>query len=137
MEKEFEFRHVDLVIAGKSINGLRGIKYMTKTEKERLYGRGNKAIAIQSGNEACEGEVKFLQWEIEALIAAIKAKDASLKLTDVSFDMVVSYQAANKVIVDVIHKAEFEGYEKGFDQGDKFMEISMKFLCTDITYQRP
>ncbi len=136
MAREFEYRHVTVRIAGKSLTGLRGIKYNVKTEKELLHGRGNKAIGIQSGNESCGGEIKLLQWELEALIAAVKLKDPTLKITDISFDIIVTYQDGVKTVNDIIKGAEFEEFEKGFDQGDKFMEISLKFLCLDIEYNR-
>jgi hypothetical protein len=137
MANQFNYRDVTIYLLGKKLTGAQGVKYSVKVEKEALYGRGNKAMSIQTGNESVEGELKILQMELELLIAAVKLKDPLAKITDFSFDLVVVYQQGLKAITDVIQGVEFSEYEKGLEQGDKFMEISLKFLALDVIHQKP
>ncbi len=130
--KQYQFSDVSVIILGRKIEGFRGVKYKVSVEKEPLFGRGKKALSIQSGNEKIEGELMMLQSEVIALTTAVKAALPTGKLTDVSFDIVVSYGDGTTASTDIIRSAEFTDYEKGLQNGDKFMEISMPFLALDI-----
>ena len=39
--KEYEWADIDVVMGGRSVTGIRGIKYDTKKEKEQIYAKGN------------------------------------------------------------------------------------------------
>lgn len=130
--KEFTYADINVTILGRNITGLRGIKYKVTTNKERLYGRGKKALAIQSGNEEVEGEIMLLQSELTALTLAAKAANPLNKITDISFDIVVSYGQGTTARTDIIIGAELTEYEMGMEQDDKFMEISIPFMALDI-----
>lgn len=130
--KEFAYSDINVTILGRNITGLRGIKYKVTTSKERLYGRGKKALAIQSGNEEIEGEIMLLQSELVALSVAAKAANPLNKVTDISFDIVVSYGQGTTAKTDIIIGAELTEYEKGMEQEDKFMEITIPFIALDI-----
>ncbi len=129
--KQYAFSDIKVILLGRELEGFRGVKYKVTTEKEALFGRGKKALSIQSGNEAVEGELMLLQSEVEALRAAVKAVNPLYKLTDVSFDIVVTYGDTTSV-TDIILGAEFTEYEKGMEQSDKFMEVSLPFLALDV-----
>jgi len=130
--KEFTYADINVTILGRNVTGLRGIKYSVKTDKERVYGRGNKALAIQSGNEEIEGEIMLLQSELEALSVAAKAANPLNKVTDISFDIVVSYGQGTTAKTDILIGVELTEYEKGMAQEDKFMEISIPFIALDL-----
>jgi hypothetical protein len=133
--KEFSYSDINVTVLGRNITGLRGIKYTVKTNKERVYGRGKKALAIQSGNEEIEGEIMLLQSELNALIVAAKAANTANKVTDISFDIVVSYGQGTTAKTDIIIGAEISDYERGMKQGDPFMEISLPFIALEIKEQ--
>ena len=65
--REYEWSDVTVVMAGRPVTGLRGVKYTAKQEKEALHAAGNKPVSIQRGNKTYEGEVTLLQSEYEAL----------------------------------------------------------------------
>lgn len=130
--KQYQFSDISVVVLGRTLQGFQGVKYSVKTEKEPVFGRGNRALSIQKGNETIEGELMLLQSEVEALRAAIKSVNPLYKLTDISFDIVVTYGDGLTSATDIILGAEFKEYEKGMEQGDKFMEISLKFLALDL-----
>ena len=58
--REYEWADVTLLLGGKDITGVRGVKYTIKQEKETVYGKGNEPIAIQKGNKSYEGEITML-----------------------------------------------------------------------------
>ena len=114
--REYEFADVTLIAGGRDVCGLRGISYKEKQEKELLYGKGNKPLSIQKGNIGYEGEMKLTQSELETLILAAKASTGRSSILGLSMNAVVTENA------------------KALNQGDKFMEISLPFICTDIQY---
>lgn len=46
--REYEWSDVNVVVAGRVVTGLRGIKYGCKQEKELLYAKGNKPMAYST-----------------------------------------------------------------------------------------
>ena len=84
--KEYGWEDITAYMGGRDVMGFRSIKYTTKKEKEALYGKGNKALAIQSGNISNDGEIGLTQSEVEALEIA-----SGGSLLDIQLDIVVSY----------------------------------------------
>ena len=130
--KEFAFSQVSVNILGRTINGFLGVKYAIKTDKAYLYGRGSNPLSIQSGNHSYEGEITMTQSEVEAMILAVKSQNPNMLLTQVSFDIVVAYTNDNVIVTDIILGAEISEYEKALKQGDKNMEIALKFMALGI-----
>lgn len=130
--KEYSYSNVSVNILGRTVRGLLGVKYAIKADKSYLHGRGANPLSIQSGNKTYEGEIILTQSEVEAMVLATKAADPTNDLTDVAFDIVVSYGEGTRVTTDVILGAEISEYEKGMKQGDKHMEVSLKFMAIGI-----
>lgn len=130
--KQYAFSDVKVIILGREIEGFRGVSYKVSVEKEHLHGRGKKPLSIQSGQETIEGELMLLQSELIALVTAVKAVNPNYKITDVSFDIVITYGDGTTASTDIVRSAEFTEYEKGMENGDKFMEVSMPFLALDL-----
>lgn len=130
--KQYAFVDISVIILGRKIEGFRGIKYSVKTEKEHLHGRGRKAMSIQSGAETVEGELTLLQSELIALNTTIRAANPLAKLTDVSFDIIVTYGNGITASTDKVASAEFTEYEVGMEADDKYMEIALPFLAIDV-----
>jgi hypothetical protein len=132
--KQYSFVDISVIILGRKIEGFRGIKYSVSVEKEVLHGRGRKALSIQSGPETIEGTLMLLQSEMVALNTAIRAANPLAKLTDVSFDIIVTYGSGLTSTTDKIVSAEFTDYEAGMEASDKFMEIELPFLALDVVH---
>lgn len=130
--KQYSFADISVIILGRELQGFRGVKYKITTDKEVLHARGKKAFSIQTGNETVEGELMLLQSELEALRLAVKSVSPTYKLTDVAFDIVVTYGNGITSVTDIIQGAEFTEYEKGMEQEDKFMEVTLPFLALDV-----
>ena len=132
-DREYEWGDLTLIIGGKDIVGFRGIKYSEKAEREAIYAKGRKPQKIQTGNVGYEGEMKMLQSEYEKLVKAGKGTVLSLRL-----DALMCYgnpSTGDAMITDRIETLAFTEAAKEFNQGDKFAEITLPFICLDIKNQ--
>lgn len=125
--REYEFADVTLVMGGKDIASIRGLKYTVKQEKEPVYGKGNEPRKIQKGNKSYEGELTCLQSDLETLIA--NSTDRSI--LSLQLDAVVSYgnpSNGDVLVIDVLQGLQFTEEAKEIKQGDKFMDIKLPFI---------
>ena len=128
--REYEWSDVTVVMAGRTVTGLRGVKYSAKQEKELLHAKGNKPHSIQRGNKTYEGEITLLQSEYEALKQA-----SGGDILDASLDIVAAYgnpTAGDAVTTDVLVGVEFTEDNTEWKQGDKFQEKTLPFLFIDL-----
>lgn len=130
--KQYAWSDVRVVLLGRELVGIQGIKYKSAQEKEFVYGRGNEPLSIQSGNKAYDGTLTILQSELEALDAAVQAVNPNYDLTAVSFDIVVSYGDGTNSTTDIVQSVEITEYEKGLEQADKNMKIELPFMALGI-----
>lgn len=124
--REYGWEDITAYVDGRDVMGFRSIKYTTKQEKEALYGKGNKALAIQSGNISNDGEIGLTQSEVEALETA-----AGGSLLDIQLDIMVVYGDPEKGDVPTIHKlvgVQFTEDPREANQGDKFQDLKLPFL---------
>lgn len=129
---EYSWSDVKVVMLGKPIGGLRGVKYKKTQEKEVIYGAGNQPRAIQRGNKSYEGEIVLLQSELEALNrAAGEGKDLT-DLRDVNIVVAYAPEQGLPLVTDVILNVEFSEFEKGMSQGDKFSEHTLPFIALGL-----
>ena len=124
--REYGWEDIPAYVGGRDVMGFRSIKYTTKQEKEALYGKGNKALAIQSGNISNDGEIGLTQSEVEALETA-----AGGSLLSIQLDIVVAYGDPEKGDVPTTHKlvgVQFTEDPREANQGDKFQDLKLPFL---------
>lgn len=127
--REYEWSDVTVVMAGRLVTGIRGVKYSAKQEKELLHAKGNKPHSIQRGNKTYDGEITLLQSEYEALKQA-----SGGDILDASMDIVAAYgnpSAGDVVTTDVLVGVEFTEDNTEWKQGDKFQEKTLPFLFID------
>ncbi len=129
---EYSWADIKVVMLGRPIGGLRGVKYKKTQEKETVYGAGNEPRAIQRGNRSYEGEITLLQSELEALNrSAGKGKDVT-DLRNVNIVVAYAPEQGAPLVTDTIKNVEFTEFEKGMQQNDKFAEISLPFIALGI-----
>lgn len=129
---EFAFKDIRVRLLGRDVVGLQGITYKRSSEGEVVYGRGNKALGIQAGNETIEGTLKILQSEYEALAKAVRTASPGNNITDVRFDIVNTYGNGLNAVTDIIQTVKITEYEKGMEQNDKYKVIEMPFIALDV-----
>ncbi|MBP4140020.1 hypothetical protein [Flavobacterium geliluteum] len=128
--REFEWADLTLIVGGRDVTGVRGVKYSEKIEREPIYAKGRKPKTIQSGNIAYEGEFMMLQSEYDAL--EISGGGTILSL---SVDALVSFGnplEGNYMKTDALDGIRFLEGVKEYKQGDKFADITVPFICLDI-----
>ncbi len=128
--REYEWADVTVVMAGRLVTGLRGVKYSAKQEKELLHAKGNKPHSIQRGNKTYDGEITLLQSEYEAL-----KKASGGDILDASMDIVAAYgnpSAGDVVTTDMLVGIEFTEDNTEWKQGDKFQEKTLPFIFIDL-----
>ena len=128
--RQYEWADLTLVLGGRDITGIRGVKYSEQAEKEALFAKGRYAHSIQTGNVAVEGEITLLQSEYEALVIA-----GGGSVLGLSLDGVFGYgNPANgdTPIFDRVLGISFTEAAKEFKQGDKFMEITLPFVALSV-----
>lgn len=127
--REYEWSDVNVVMAGRPVTGLRGVKYSAKQEKELLHAKGNKPHSVQRGNKNYDGEITLLQSEYEALKQACGGD-----ILDASMDIVAAYgnpSAGDVITTDILVGVEFTEDTTEWKQGDKFQEKTLPFLFID------
>ena len=128
--RQYEWADLTLVLGGKDITGIRGVKYSEKAEKEALFAKGRYAHSIQTGNVAVEGEITMLQSEYEALVIA-----GGGSVLGLSLDGVFGYgnpALGDTPIFDRVLGISFTEAAKELKQGDKFMEITLPFVALSV-----
>lgn len=127
--REYEWSDVSVVLAGRLVTGIKGIKYNIKQEKEHLYAKGNKPHSIQHGNINYVGDINLVQSEYLALCKACKGN-----ILNASVDIVVSYgnpSQGDAITTDVLIGCEFTEDNTEWKQGDKSLEKAIPFLFLD------
>lgn len=127
--REYEWADVTVVMAGRTVSGLRGVKYGSKQEKEALHAKGNKPHSIQRGNKTYDGEITLVQSEYEAL-----RKACGGDILDASLDIVAAYgnpSRGDAITTDVLVGVEFTEDNTEWKQGDKFQEKTLPFIFLD------
>lgn len=128
--REYEWSDVSVVVAGRPVTGLRGVKYGAKQEKEALHAKGNKPHSIQRGNKTYDGEITLIQSEYEAL-----RKACGGDILDASLDIVAVYGnpgQGDATVTDILVGVEFTEDNTEWKQGDKFQEKSIPFIFLDL-----
>jgi hypothetical protein len=127
--KECQWADMTILFAGAPITKIRGIKYKASKEKEPLHAAGDEPISIQSGNRTYEGEIKVLKGAIDDMNRAAIAAGGDDAL-DMVFDIVITYKAkgTRALQTDTCVGVEIKEFEKGWDQGAKYMDITLPIV---------
>lgn len=134
--EECAWSRFEIKILGRVIKGLRGFGFKKEVEKEHLYGAGNDAIDIQTGNKKNSGSIKVLGFEADAMNKA--ARDAGYDdITDVPHEAIIITCSFRKRNTDPIKTYVATGVaftESGVDleQNAKNREITLPYMAMDV-----
>lgn len=134
---ECAWDQAEVKVLGRTIKGLRGWEYKKAKEKEPLYGSGGDPIDITEGNTKCDGHIKLLGFEVDALNSAAQ-KAGYDDITEVPHEAVVITIKMQKTKVDpktiiTITGVAFTEVGGAMDQGAKHREITLPFIAMGIT----
>ena len=135
--QEYSWGDISLVLGGRDVARCVAIEYDTDQEKGELYGKGNKPLAIQSGNVKHAGTITILQSELNTLQELARSAAGTTDILRLNLNAVVCYGDSLKgdvMTVDRLFGIQFTKVPKGMKQGDLKMEVALPFICTDIKY---
>lgn len=124
--KEYSWCDVSTVIGGRILEGITGIEYTIKQDKEVIFGRGCDGHSIGRGNKTADGKITLLQSEYEAMVRDAKDND----ILNLNIDVTVSYvpKDAGPIVTDILKSVEFTEDSKKANQGDKNMVVELPFI---------
>lgn len=133
---ECAWHHSEVKVFGRTVRGLRGWEWKKETEKDFLYGSGQKPIDIQEGNTKCTGSFKVLGFERDAWNKAAQAAGYD-DITSVPHEAIVALISYRKLATDPITTITVRGVAftetgGGLDQGAKNEEVTLPWLAMDI-----
>lgn len=134
---EYAWKDLKVVVAGRPVAGLRGIKFKTERTTTDIYASGDEPHTRTKGNKKYTGEMKLLQSEVEALIEAAqqtKGKDADL--TDITFDITVAFAASptSRIKTHQLVTCDTTDFEMSMEQNDPNMEVTLPLMIGKIKY---
>jgi len=133
---EYAWHHTEVKLAGKILTGITAWELKKTTEKEALYGAGQHAIDIQSGNIACTGSITLWGYELDRLEQAAQAAGYD-SIQDVPHELLSIVVSARKLAKDPITTwiasgVSFSETTDTMAQNDKKRECPLPFICMDI-----
>lgn len=129
---EYAWKDIEVVVLGRPLVRITEIEYTTEVEKKHIYGRGKKALGVQTGNEKVTGQLTIGQSELESLIR--KAAESGKKPTDISFDINVAYIQEGDIVRDRVIGASLTQMPKSMKQGDTEMAVKLPYIAVDVAY---
>jgi len=129
---EYGWSDLSLVMLGRPVIGLRGVRYKESQEKSNIYATGKRPISRGRGNVEYEGEIRVLHSELRALLQS--AGNASSLLDIEPFDITIVYgvsQVATSSTDQLIY-CEFLEVEIDITQGDQMTEITLPIVIGKI-----
>ena len=133
---ECAWKHGELILLGRRINGLRGFELKKTVEKEHLYGTGQNPLDIQEGNIKCEGSIKVLGFELDAMKRAAMMAGYS-DITEVPHAAIVMTVKLQKSVAEQktvfnVRGIAFTEAVNSMEQNAKMREVTLPFLAMDI-----
>ena len=132
--QECSWKEMIIAISGAPAIKIRGVKYAIESEDEPLHAGGDEPISIQKGNRKYTFSFKFLKGALDDFQAAALALGV-LDITQVVFTITVSYLPLSTGILctDTISGCTISKWEKGWEQGAKYMDIEVPGNALGIT----
>jgi len=133
--EEYAYKDLQVVMLGRPIVGLRGIKYTVKQEKSNIYGAGKQPIARSRGNVTYEGEVKILMSELRALLVS-QGNPAKGVIAIQPFDVICALapEIGETVTTDILKYCEFTECSIDMNQGDQMFEVTLPIVIGNIEF---
>lgn len=131
--EEYAWTDLNVVMGGRRLGGITGIKWKTKRTVNHIYGKGRDPHARTKGNKEYTGSLKLLQSELEAILeSAGTGKD----ITDLTFNVTVAFVPESGGIIKThnVINVDVEEFEMGMEQNAPNMIIELPFKAGKIVY---
>ena len=133
--EEYGWKDLQVVMLGRPVIGLRGLRYKIMQEKSNVHGAGAKPIARARGNINYEGEVKVLMSELRALLQS-QGNPAKGVIGIRPFDLIAAYapEVGDVITTDILKYIEFTECEVNINQGDQSVEVTLPVVIGNIEF---
>lgn len=138
--KECAWAQTKIKILTRTVVGIRGFSFKYNIDKEHLFAAGSMPIGIQTGNEKPEGNIKLLKFELDLLqdAAQLAGFKSILHVPHTAILITCSYK---KDPTDTLRIIEASGVgltetDYAMEQNAKMTEITMPFICLDMTIRK-
>jgi len=133
---EYAWQHTELKLLGRVITGLRGWEFRKAAEKEHLFGAGNKAIDIQTGNVTVTGNIVVLGFELDRLNQTAQLAGFQ-DIAEVPHEAIALTLSFRKTIADpkttvLVRGIAFTEYVHAMQQNAKMREVTLPLLAMDM-----
>jgi hypothetical protein len=125
------WNQVQLVLFGRTVEGVMELSYDDEEEKEAVMGAGKMPIGVGTGNYKAKCSMTLLSEEYNGLMASLPA---NTRIQDVPATDVSVHPTTQVVVKDVIRNFEFVGAAKEIKQGDKSIAMKIPCFCTHIDW---
>ena len=133
---EYVWASVDVKVLGRVIKGIRAFEFRKSVEKEAIYGAGQTALDIQSGNITCEGSLTVMGFELDDMnkAARLAGYDDILSVPHEAVVITATFRklAADPITTVVARGVAFTEMPNSMDQGAKLRECQLPFIAMDI-----
>lgn len=135
--KECAWAQTSVRLLGRTIEGLKGFEFDKEIEKELLYGSGDEAIDITSGNKKVTGSLTILKYEFDKLTDAAQAAgyDDILDIPHTAIVITCAFKLSpiSPIRVVEIPGAAFNKWTVGMSQNAKSTDIQLPFMAAKAT----
>ena len=135
----FGWKDIDVVILGNIPLFISEITYKVSHQKQNGYGRGNTPVRRQRGNKEYEVTMVLGMEECVSIERALQARyGADFDPTDLApFDIPVTYDNGEEVVVDIIRDFEWTEWGRGGSQGDMQIDQTVPGVASGISFGVP
>jgi len=132
---QHQFDDLDVFVDGVRIEGLRGFVYKSTQDKEVIFGRRNKGVAMKRGAKSYEGEIVILESDFDILTKIAQKKGADKDILDFRDITIVGTHVPDDEqlpkIISVKH-AEFTDWEISKSNDDGISEVTLPYKALDL-----
>jgi len=128
----YSWSGINMNILGTDIKGFTEINYSEKQDKVNNYGAGVEPVSRGYGRKEYSASITLEMKEVRRIQSAMPPGKSLLDIP--AFPIAVSYLNGNKVITDIIHKAEFTNNVVETKQGDSNIPVKLDLIIAGITW---
>lgn len=123
---------VQLVLYGRTVEGITMISYDDTVEKEAVLGMGKYPLGTSEGQYKAKVELEMYAEELHAIL---RSAPQGTRLQDIpATDVPCLYEFRDRIDKDVIKGFEFTGITKEVKSGDKVIKVKVGCFCTHIDW---
>lgn len=122
---------------GQALLGITDVRVSDDTDRQHVYGAGNKPLYRGTGNKSYSGSITVLRSEIVGLITRARASGyGSLsEIPPFAITRVIHGAGGVPIQTQTIKNAQFTNVQDGIAQGDLMENVQLPFIASDVVVE--